>query len=252
MWTIKALNVATLNITKVATIFKTGHLADAGGMIQIPDVAWLLRNTETGRVILVDTGPCKPEHANKFHSPIEMSPEQDLVYLLKKEGIQPEDIDTVLITHLHWDHAYGIYNLPNAKVYVQRKELMYSVAPYTVHRGAYELNNQDDPPFIFQFFHRIVPLDGDTHFCEGIDLITLPGHSPGSQGVLVNTDKGRFLMTGDLLYSERNLNENLPTGCYTSLDDYYSSYAKIRNLGEDLILLTGHDYSVFETLKVFD
>ena len=248
MWTIKPLEVATLNLTKVAAISKVGHNADAGGMIRIPDVAWLLRNTETGRVVLVDTGPCEPEHANKYHSPIEKTPEQELEFVLRREGIEPEDIDTVILTHLHWDHGYGVYKLPNAKVYVQRKELQYAVAPYTVNKGAYELNDTSKPPYFFKFFHQMVVLDGDTHFCEGIDIITLPGHSPGSQGVLVTTGHGRYLITGDLYYNMVNYNEDLPTGVFTSLDDYYSSFAKVKNLGSDVTLLPGHDYNVFTLL----
>ena len=94
----------------------------------------------------------------------------------------------------------------------------------------------------------MVVLDGDTHFCEGIDIITLPGHSPGSQGVLVTTGHGRYLITGDLYYNMVNYNEDLPTGVFTSLDDYYSSFAKVKNLGSDVTLLPGHDYNVFTLL----
>lgn len=248
MWTIKPLNVATLNLTKAASISKVGHLADAGGMIKVPDVAWLLTN-ETGRQILVDTGPCDPEHANRFHSPIEKAPEQQLEYVLKKEGLDPEKIATVILTHLHWDHGYGVYKLPHAKVYVQRDELQYGVAPFTVHRGAYELNDTSKPPYFFKFYHQIELVDGDVKFCSGIDLIKLPGHSPGSQGVLVQTEKGRYLITGDLYYGMANYNEDIPTGVYTSLYDYYDSFAKVKNLGSDLTLLPGHDYNVFELLK---
>lgn len=249
MWDITPLNVATLNLTRVASIARVGHNADAGGMIQIPDVAWLMKNTETGRVILVDSGPCDPEHANKFHSPIEKTPEQELEYQLRINSVEPEDIDTVLLTHLHWDHGYGIYKLPNAKVYVQRRELQYAIAPYAIQKGAYELNDTSKPPYFFEFFHRIIVVDGDMEFCEGVKLLTLPGHSPGSQGVLVQGDGCRYLMTGDLLYNMDNLNEQAPTGVYTSLDDYYNSFQRIRNLGSDIVLLPGHDYNVFEILK---
>ena len=249
MWTIKPLNVATLNLTKVASIAKVGYSADAGGIIQLPNVAWLLRNSKSGSVILVDTGPDDPEYMNKYHSPIEKLPEQELEYVLRKEQLEPCDIDTVILTHLHWDHGYGIYKLPNAKVYVQRSELQYAVAPFAVHKGAYELNDISKPPYFFKFYHQMVTLDGDTKFCGGIEIVTLPGHSPGSQGVLVETEKGRYLITGDLCYNMTNYNENIPTGVYTSLYDYYASFAKIKNLGNDVTLLCAHDDSVFDILK---
>ncbi len=250
MWTIKPLNVATLTLTQVAAISKVAIAADPGRILKVPDIAWLLTDEKTGRNILVDTGPSEdPKRDSQFHSPVEKTDEQQLDYALRKEGIEPESIDTVILTHLHWDHGYGVYKLPNAQVYVQRDELQYAVAPFTVHRGAYELNDTGKPPYFFRFFHRIKVVDGDAGFCDGIELVKLPGHSPGSQGVLVRGRNGRYLITGDLYYNMDNYHEDLPTGVYTSLYDYYASYAKVKNLGDDVTLLCGHDYQAFEILK---
>ena len=162
--------------------------------------------------------------------------------------MQPEEIDTILLTHLHWDHGYGVYKIPNAKVYVQKDELQYAIAPFPIHKGAYELNDTGKPPYFFEYFHRIVTVDGDCTFTDGIDLIKLPGHSPGSQGILVSTPNGRYLITGDLYYNMQNYEEDLPTGVFTSLYDYYASFQKVKALGDDITLLPGHDYNVFSIL----
>lgn len=250
MWTIKPLDVATLTLTRVAAISKVAIAANPGEILTVPDVAWLLTNTESGKHILVDTGPsADPARDSRYHSPVSKSPEQQLDYQLRKAGVAPEEIDTVLLTHLHWDHGYGVYKVPNAKVYVQRDELAYAVTPFVVHRGAYELNDTSKPPYFYDYFHRIITVDGDVHFCEGIDLIKLPGHSPGSQGILVETPKGKYLITGDLYYNMENADQQLPTGVYTSLYDYYNSFDKVKALGEDVTLLPGHDYHVFDLLK---
>jgi N-acyl homoserine lactone hydrolase len=252
MWTIKPLSVATLTLTRAAAISKVGIAADPGEILKVPDVAWLLTEEETGKRILVDTGPSEdPERDSQFHSPVEKTREQQLDYVLRKESVEPESIDTVILTHLHWDHGYGVYKLPNAKVYIQRDELQYAVAPFKVHRGAYELNDTGKPPYFFQYFHQLRIVDGDTKFCDGIELIKLPGHSPGSQGILVQTRYGQYLITGDLYYNMDNYNEDIPTGVYTSLYDYYASFAKVKNLGDNVTLLCGHDDNVFNILKGF-
>lgn len=250
MWRIKPLDVATLTLNRVATIYKIAIKANPGKILKVPNIAWLLIEEETEKCILVDTGSSDdPKRDSQFHNPVEKTIKQQLDYALKKEGVEAESIDTVILTHLHWDHGYGVYKLPNAKVYVQRDELQYAVVPFTVHKGAYELNDTSKPPYFFKFFHQLKVIDGDRKFCSGIDLIKLPGHSPGSQGVLVQTRNGRYLITGDLCYNMNNYNEDIPTGVYLSLYDYYGSYAKIKNLGDDITLLCGHDYNSFDILK---
>lgn len=250
MWKIKPLHVATLTLPRAAAISKLSLKADPGGIIRIPDIAWLLTEEKTGKHILVDAGPTEdPERDSRFHNPVERTPEQQLEYLLKQAGVNPESLDTVILTHLHWDHGFGVYKLPQAKVYVQREELQYAIAPFTVHRGAYELNDTSKPPYFCKFYHQLQLVDGDAGFCEGIELIKLPGHSPGSQGVLVQTRHGRCLITGDLLYNPDNLQEELPTGVYTSLYDYYASFARVKSLGAAVTLLCGHDPNAFNILK---
>ena len=249
MWTIKALHVADLTLTRVAAISKVAVAAHPGDLLTVPDVAWLLTEVETGRHILVDTGPSEdPARDSLYHSPVSKTSEQQLDYQLHLVGVSPEEIDTVLLTHLHWDHGYGVYKVPNAKVYVQKDELAYAVTPFEVHKGAYELNDTSKPPYFFGYFHRIVTVDGDVEFCSGIKLIKLPGHSPGSQGILVQTPAGQCLITGDLYYDMDNVEQKIPTGVYTSLYDYYASFQKVAALGKDLILLPGHAAHIFQTL----
>ena len=250
MWKIKPLKVADLTLTRVAALSKVAVACNPGELLTVPDVAWLLTETETGRHILVDTGPSEDSSRDSlYHSPVSKTPEQQLDYQLLQAGVAPEEIDTVLLTHLHWDHGYGVYKVPNAKVYVQKDELAYAVTPFEVHKGAYELNDTSKPPYFFGYFHRIVTVDGDVDFCRGIKLIKLPGHSPGSQGILVETPAGQCLITGDLYYNMENVTQQIPTGVYTSLYDYYSSFQKVTALGKNIILLPGHDENVFEVLS---
>ena len=248
MWKIIPLKLATMQLTKAARIAKCGVAANIGEVSEIPCIAWLLKEQETGRMILVDAGPSKnPERDSRYHNPVTRTLGQQIGECLKNQGVRMEDIREIILTHLHWDHAYGVKEFPWADVYVQRKELQYSIAPFTVHQACYELNDKENPPFYFSFYHQFKILHGDMEFAPGVRLITLPGHSPGSQGVLVDTEKGKCLIAGDLFNSMENFYEDIPTGVNTSLYDCARSFAKVRELG-DVMILPGHDDRVFEIL----
>lgn len=250
MWKIIPLRVADMQLTRVARILKCGVHANIGQVFDLPCIAWLLKEEESGRLILVDAGPSEdPDHDAKFHTPITRKPEQQLEPLLASHGVKLEDIREIILTHLHWDHAYGIKKFPWAKAYVQRAELQYAIAPFTAHRACYELNDTENPPFFASFYHQFKILDGELEFAPGVKLVTLPGHSPGSMGVLVDTVKGKCLIAGDLFNNMDNFKEDIPTGVNTSMYDCAASFAKVRAMGEDLIILPGHDEGVFELLK---
>lgn len=74
--------------------------------------------------ILVDSGvnmehPEVQQRLSPTHGCIGQSPKE----VLKEINLTPEDIDAVILTHLHWDHAGGIKYYPNAKIYLQKAEL---------------------------------------------------------------------------------------------------------------------------------
>ena len=85
-----------------------------------------------GKKIMVDTGPSAPEHAIKFHKEVgpQIGPkEQSYIQLEKVTGVKPEEIDLILLTHLHWDHAYHLEKFPNAQIYVSKRELEFALNP---------------------------------------------------------------------------------------------------------------------------
>ncbi len=95
----------------------------------------------------------------------------------------------------------------------------------------------------------MVAVEGDTNLVPGIDLITLPGHTPGFQGVLVNTAGGRYLIAGDTLnffenWEGKGFFEHIAPGIHYNVADCYQTFAKIKKIGAHI--LPGHDSRVFE------
>ena len=80
-------------------------------------------------------------------------------------------------------------------------------------------------------------------------MVSLPGHTPGSQGVLVDTDAGRFLLAGDTIDTYENWEGNehtdhIPSGVHTDLFQYFDSFRRIEEL--DCEVIPSHDGAVLE------
>jgi glyoxylase-like metal-dependent hydrolase (beta-lactamase superfamily II) len=215
------------------------YLKNFGVRGEFPITAWLIEIN--GKLILVDTGSKAPEETATHYHPFVRTEHQELPTVLHLLGVNPLDIEIVILTHLHWDHCYNTTLFPNARMFVQRDELLYAAAPLPVPNKGY------DPSSIPQ--KELVLVDGDQRIAESVWLLKTPGHTPGSQVVLLDGPRRRALIAGDTvpLYENwHNPGFRLPNGGHTDLSEYFRSLNKISELTLDLIL-PGHDMRVFET-----
>jgi glyoxylase-like metal-dependent hydrolase (beta-lactamase superfamily II) len=200
--------------------------------------------------VLVDTGTPAPEVVHQHHSyNFTRSEDEAPLVQLERAGIDPEDVRTVVFTHLHWDHCGNSELFPNARFVVQARELAYAMDPLPPNRAAYERTATANPPWL-GVLGRIQTVDGAVEVEPGISTVPLPGHTPGSQGVLVETDAGRFLIAGDCIGLYENWTgdgtlAHIPSGSFTNLHEYMDSFARIEQLGCEVI--PSHDPKVLET-----
>jgi N-acyl homoserine lactone hydrolase len=199
--------------------------------------------------VLVDTGTLDPEFARLrqnrlLHRPPEMEP----VQALRAHGVHPDDIRTVINTHLHWDHCANNALFPNATIYVQRAEIGHAAWPLQAHRPFYDKIAGVQPAWL-QAWDRIEAVEGDRELLPGITLVWLPGHSPGSQGVLVETRAGRFLIAGDTVNSFRDWegdgdgHHHAPS-LLTSPAEWAESAERIEGL--DCTVIPSHDLALLD------
>ncbi|MFE6175030.1 MBL fold metallo-hydrolase [Streptomyces sp. NPDC056464] len=113
---------------------------------------------------------------------------------LAAHGLDAEDIDTVVLTHAHWDHVQNIDLFPQATLVLHPDERRYAHTPHA--------NDWATPAWTGLLLEQL-PVrevtDGE-EIIPGVDVIGLPGHSPGSIGVVVRTERGRATITGDALH----------------------------------------------------
>ncbi|MDD3474238.1 MAG: N-acyl homoserine lactonase family protein [Syntrophaceae bacterium] len=177
--------------------------------------------------ILVDTG------VEDFVAPDDLEertgfPVRTFEDALDTIGWKPEEIDIVIHTHLHNDHCENDSLCSNADVYVQKKELDFCMNPHPVDHRYY--------PDVLEGVNLRV-LEGNAEIVEGIDVILTPGHTPGGQSVVINTAKGKAVITG-LCCNDENFpnsgNVILP-GVLLDAIEAYDSMKRIKELADIVI-----------------
>lgn len=232
------INVGTFNAID-KSIFS--YRKNQGKKIKAACIMWYIEGSKEN--IIVDTGPSDPFWSEQYHHQLIRTEQQRPDIALKKYGISPNDVKLVINTHLHWDHCYGNDLFKNAKILVQEQELIYALNPLPCHEIDYETNL--GRPFL-KGIERMEILSGDVKVADGILVIHIPGHTPGMQGVLIETKKGKYLIASDAvgLFENWQGEKSIPSGIFVNLEDYYISLKKITSVAD--FILPGHDIRVFE------
>ena len=195
-----------------------------------------------GHKILVDTGGTDPDWVR--YMPYWRNEGETLPEKLASLGVSLEDIDTVINTHLHWDHCGGNGLFPNAEFWLQKREHDYWSDPANQNKP-----DNFDPKTAFAVEYNLI--DGDCEILPGISVILATGHSPGMQCVLVDTDGGKHVILGDLAVKCRHWENEprfLPDDGYDS-DTYKKFVEKADAVGGKI--LCGHDFKVFSRQKTY-
>jgi N-acyl homoserine lactone hydrolase len=242
-WVIDALHVGEIRDVPATEILLRD---DTPRRVVLPLVMFVLRGGD--RTVVVDTGGPAAEELGRPHGRYEYVPPEDgPVEALARLGVRPEQVDLVVNTHLHWDHCSNNELFDNAAIVAQRAELAYAVAPVPANRGSYGIHPGVVPPFA-RSLDRVRAVDGLTELAPGLGVVPLPGHSPGSQGVRVDTGDGTFVITGDCVDTFENWDggpgEPRPSGRFTDLPAFYASLALLQGSGWKP--LPSHDNGVVE------
>ncbi len=206
--------------------------AHFGEMQDVGVFVWYIEGAR--RRIMVDTGVAIESFRRRVGT---ASPVQTLDEGLAKLGLKPEDIDTVIITHLHFDHIELTRRFKNAEVLVQKKELEFARNPHPLRAHAYKSN------LSFLEGADIRTLDGDADIVDGVRVLLTPGHSAANQSVAVETAAGLAIITGFCCVQEnfnppQELRERgpfIPPGVTLNAMQAYESAARVRELADIII-----------------
>ena len=114
---------------------------------------------------------------------------------LRVRGLTPDDIDLQVLSHAHWDHIQNLDVCRNAPILVHPDERAYAQDPHP--------NDWATPAWTGAVLESITVQEAGEGYeiMPGCKVIDLPGHSPGSIGLEVETDDGVWIITGDAIHN---------------------------------------------------
>jgi len=155
-----------------------------------------------GKLVLIETG-IGDKQSDKLRD-IFAQDRRTVADALREVDCDPKDISTVIVTHLHFDHAGGLTTLdsagvavpvfPNAEVVTQRQEWADALANKSTMHSTY-LRDHLDP-----IADRVRLIEGDAEALPGLFVTPMPGHTWGQQAVKFADAEGRtIIFPGDVM-----------------------------------------------------
>lgn len=199
---------------------------------------WCIRGN--GTTVLVDSG-VGPRLARERALTGYANPAR----VIEAIGLKAQEVQHLVLTHLHWDHANGASLFPNARYYVQSKEYRFWMENPVARRPPFQY--LADPSALeylcaLEGKDQLCLLDGDREILPGIRCLLAPGHTVGLQAVAVDTASGVAILASDCAHFFRNFQEDWPSALIVDLVAWMGSYEKLRNAVTDpSLVFPGHD-----------
>ena len=228
--------------------FRLVDWKDEGAMVQSPAVAILIQHPTLGN-ILYDTGNCEDFSAVYTEEMLHDYPITEMISIqeaLAQKGLTPDDIDLIILSHLHFDHAGGLKHFVGTKairrVLVSEADLKNAYwSVMTGNGGAYIRSLFDVEGIQFQTIRET------TKLAEDLELFIQASHTPGVIGMVLKTDHhGTILTTSDTIYTAESYEKELPPGgtINKTTDEFFDNLKRIKEMEKayHATLLFGHDY----------
>jgi glyoxylase-like metal-dependent hydrolase (beta-lactamase superfamily II) len=234
--------------------------------VEVPVQAFLVEHPSAGPVLIdtgfhgsvaIEPGQAMGRFGGLLFKDVRMEPNQAVPSQLRGLGIPPESVKTIVMTHLHSDHASGISHFPEATFVISRDEWAaarkggqtdgYIRRQYD-HAFDYRLVDFDGPDASsFATFGRALDLFGD----GSVMLVFTPGHTHGHLSVVLRLESGEALITGDAAATRRTISEShLPQ----RIDDEHRFRRSLREIQlyaeqtPGALIIPGHDMAFTRSL----
>lgn len=223
-----------------------GHVENPEASMPLSYFVWFIE-TPTKK-ILVDTG-FSERTATRFGRRYLHSPREAVAKL----GVDPDEIDLVVLTHLHYDHAGCISDFPSATLVIQESEVAFWTgrnASRVAHGlGMSHLVLPEDVAAVVEanFADRVRFANGVAQLAPGVSVHLVGGHTPGMQVVRAETAAGAVIVASDATHFYENFEESRPFAVLDSVSGSLDTFRLLRTLTDDpSLIVPGHDPQVLD------
>ncbi|HYC01126.1 MAG TPA: N-acyl homoserine lactonase family protein [Candidatus Limnocylindrales bacterium] len=222
----------------------SGFVAGAEGTLKVPVPAFLIDHPRG--LALFDAGmhpdaATDPRGRLGFLSKlfeVDMEPGQNVAALLQDLEIDPARVRTLILSHLHFDHAGGCELLPNARLIVQRPEWEAGADPDVAMRNGFDRKD-------YSLGHDVLAVRGEHDVFGDGRVVCFPtyGHTPGHQSLRVRLDDGaEVILCADACYLRENLERMVLPSVVHDRRRMMESLSVLRGLRDrGGLLIYGHD-----------
>lgn len=210
---------------------------------------WVVRNGS--RTIVVDTG-FTPE----VGEPRGRRTTVPVADGLARIGVDPLSVDTVVITHGHYDHTGNAALFPNARFVISSREFDFWSGPISRREiFAHSVERPDiDLLHRYEAAGQVQRMAGVLDIAPGVTAIEVGGHTPGQLIVLVDGEGGEVLLASDAVHYYDEVLLDRPFLMVHDLERMYQAFDVISGIAKrkDIAYVAGHDPLVFERFAALD
>ena len=229
---------------------------NVGRSIEFSSTCWLIKRGSEW--VLWDTGVPQatlndPKGWSTLPKLIVYHLDNTITGQLAEIGLKTSDITYVALSHTHGDHIGNVGLFPNSTILMQRVEYTWISSPDGTNDNVNQLKALARK--LLGTPKQLQLLDGDTDlFGDGsVTLISTPGHTPGSQSLLVHLKKSGFIiLSGDVVHLEENFEKNVVPSLNTDKAASIASMDRVRRMiaTYQAKLFINHDKAESDTLRL--
>jgi glyoxylase-like metal-dependent hydrolase (beta-lactamase superfamily II) len=247
-WEVVAIRYGTLHSRKSELVYRYESYGEPDEELEMAYYFWLLRRD--GEVVVVDTGfdPAVGERRRRRC----LTPPIDA---LRRVGVDPETVETVVVTHFHYDHVGNIGAFPRARFIAPRKELEFWTGSFATR---FQFASHVEPDELVRLERladdgRLRLTDGNEEILEGVDAISVGGHSPGQQVMTVVGRERVVTLASDAVHFYDELELERPFGVIADLAEMYAAYDALRDMADGgAAVVPGHDPEVLRRFPALE
>lgn len=203
---------------------------------------WIARRPD--RLFLIDTGFAHDAAKARGRELLRLPAEG-----IRLLGVDPDEVEDIVITHLHYDHAGTLNAFPRARFHVQDAEAAYATGRCMCHKMLRIPFSEGDVQAMVKkvFAYRCEFHDGADELAPGITVHKIGGHSKGLQCVRVKTKRGYVVVASDCCHLYSHMDEGRVFPITYSIGDTLEGYRTLLKLASSRHhFVPGHDPEVMK------